>query len=78
MKRGLSKVRDPDLFLISDLDDVVVGGGLVESFAFTSTEVPLREKGQATVSGCLGVEALRFVLQDPHDQQGFQFQRVYP
>ncbi|CAE7947911.1 unnamed protein product, partial [Symbiodinium sp. KB8] len=32
---------------LTDLDDVVVGGGLVESFAFTSTEVPLREKGQA-------------------------------
>eukprot|EP00437_Effrenium_voratum_P004440 CAMPEP_0181432902 /NCGR_PEP_ID=MMETSP1110-20121109/19011_1 /TAXON_ID=174948 /ORGANISM="Symbiodinium sp., Strain CCMP421" /LENGTH=664 /DNA_ID=CAMNT_0023556329 /DNA_START=53 /DNA_END=2047 /DNA_ORIENTATION=- len=32
---------------LTDLDDVVVGGGLVESFAFTSTEVPVRDKGQA-------------------------------
>jgi len=32
---------------LTDLDDVVVGGGLVESFAFTSTEAPLTDWGQA-------------------------------
>ena len=39
------------------MDDVVVGGGLVESFAFTSTEPPLTDWGQATVRGWLRVEA---------------------